>query len=775
MSHSRPSASTALRALAAAAAVAVLLSGAPPAGAQVVTGPGPSARQGDSASEPAARPSSRQRRRARPAPRRTGRAPTRRGPTGADARGRAHDERLGRDAFRTLGGTSPFCQRGGLGRTERENCRRSGSIGLPTQVDHLQFDTNVDTGVTKIGGNFNWVLQFLVNLVWLGLLWVLKGVMLVLEWAFSLDLLDDSMRGLRPILDRLHNDVLGQAWFSVAIAVAGLAAIYTGFVQRRVIQTAAGLGATVLLMVAGLVVINDPRGTVGYAGQLTNDAALSLLAGTTSGDFEQPARGYGQAMTRAFHLSARQPFCALQFSEMDFCLAKPSKVIAEADLPSERPEIKAAWRESRSVADMFARFPANGESDDDKRNQRRKLYEAFEKKEGSRLAAVVRIQEEGGTAQRLALLVVIAIGLVGQILLFAWLAVRLLGYAVLSLVLLLFSPIAFLAPAFGESGRATFLAWAKRLAGAIVAKAIYAAFLAVTLVTTALLSKLGLAWLPLWLLLAVLWWALFLKRDELLEVIDLSKRAGFDARGQRSSIERALLSSQIKRKVAGGAAAGVGAVAGAPKRRASAALATRKQGRRRAAEGHAQKRLGDSAERVQGGRIAAARQALEAGKATGAQRELVAQADRNTARHGREVAPEERKGLVARRKAELSAGKIKPDDPKALAAAGISPRSYRQAQPKQQAEMRERAADKLREERKLAGALPSERGKPAPAKDVRQAAKGAPPGAVRSERRQLRREQRGERDQTRQERRLARARGGLRRGGVRPPSRGGRR
>jgi hypothetical protein len=47
-----------------------------------------------------------------------------------------------------------------------------------------------------------------------------------------------------------------------------------------------------------------------------------------------------------------------------------------------------------------------------------------------------------------------------------------------------------LAPAFGESGRATFLAWAKRLVAALAAKLICRSLLAVVLAASTTLTKL---------------------------------------------------------------------------------------------------------------------------------------------------------------------------------------------------------------------------------------------------------------------------------------------
>ena len=69
----------------------------------------------------------------------------------------------------------------------------------------------------------------------------------------------------------------------------------------------------------------------------------------------------------------------------------------------------------------------------------------------------------------------IAVGSVGMLALLLFIALRLLGAAILTVVYLLLAPLAVLAPTIGESGRAAFRGWATRLLGALVAKLIYAA------------------------------------------------------------------------------------------------------------------------------------------------------------------------------------------------------------------------------------------------------------------------------------------------------------
>ena len=104
----------------------------------------------------------------------------------------------------------------------------------------------------------------------------------------------------------------------------------------------------------------------------------------------------------------------------------------------------------------------------------------------------VELQEAGGTFPRFALLAVIVVGTLGALGLLGYIAVRLLLASLFALLLLLVVPVMLrLAPAFGDSGRQTFLAWIKRLIGAIAAKLLYAVFLAIVLASAQALASVG--------------------------------------------------------------------------------------------------------------------------------------------------------------------------------------------------------------------------------------------------------------------------------------------
>jgi hypothetical protein len=161
----------------------------------------------------------------------------------------------------------------------------------------------------------------------------------------------------------------------------------------------------------------------------------------------------------------------------------------------------------------------------------------------------VRMQEAGGTFSRFALLGLIAIGMLGAAALLAYLGIKLLLASVLALLLLLFAPAMLLAPAFGESGRATFIAWAKRLVGALAAKLVYAVFLAVVLAAAAMLRRLDVGWFGTWLLQIAFWWGVLIKRHELIGFVSIRSNADTHRGGIASSLAHGYYAMQMGRTV----------------------------------------------------------------------------------------------------------------------------------------------------------------------------------------------------------------------------------
>jgi hypothetical protein len=165
-----------------------------------------------------------------------------------------------------------------------------------------------------------------------------------------------------------------------------------------------------------------------------------------------------------------------------------------------------------------------------------------------------------GTWPRAGGLLLIAIGVAGMLATLGFVALRLFGAALGVLLYLLLAPLAVLAPAFGQSGRATFRRWLTRLIGAALAKLVYSVLLGALLLIVSLLAGItSFGWWTQWLLISVFWWFAFEHRNRMLAF-------AIHERGERTS--RLPLATRVRY---GAQAAGSARRVGRAAMRASAA------------------------------------------------------------------------------------------------------------------------------------------------------------------------------------------------------------
>ena len=481
------------------------------------------------------------------------------------------------DPTRELGATSPSC-RYALDPIKRRSCREAGSAVHPHPLSSYGLDVRSGFSITDPGTSFLSAIQTLAAGLWMGALYLLNGVLLLLEWSFSLDMTGKAMPEARRTLAQLHSRVFGDAWLLLGISVVGVWGMWRGLVQRRATETLGGLAATVGLMVVALVLISAPAATVGRAAALANDGGLAVLAAATTGAVDRPRPALVESLGGVFDVTVRQPWCALQFGSAAYCdqrtgdARRPTNAELWLAYPAQSWQRERLYREVRGDDDGGF-DPIGGAGDllgltDDRElpdDVRRLAHKDRER---------VRMQEAGGTFPRLALLGVIGVGLLGAAALYAYLAIRLLLAGGLTLLLLLLAPAMLIAPAFGESGRATFLSWIKRLIGALAAKLIYSVFLAAVLAASRAFVGLEIGWFGTWLVLAAFWWGIFIKRDEIIGFVSAGV-PGSDGRGLGQALRQGYYGVQLGRAVRH---AGHSVVA--PPRRAAAGLAAwRTEGR----------------------------------------------------------------------------------------------------------------------------------------------------------------------------------------------------
>ena len=142
-----------------------------------------------------------------------------------------------------------------------------------------------------------------------------------------------------------------------------------------------------------------------------------------------------------------------------------------------------------------------------------------------------------------------------MLLLFGFIALRLLGAAIFSLLYLLLAPAAVLAPALGENGRMIFRRWAAHLLGAVLAKLLFAFLLGIVLAVLAILAALeALGWWTQWLLMSAFWWGAYGRRHQALSVAG-GALGGEHVTRPRSLGRRAVDALPRPRKVMGAAVA----------------------------------------------------------------------------------------------------------------------------------------------------------------------------------------------------------------------------
>ncbi|HEV2997620.1 MAG TPA: hypothetical protein VGX16_00820, partial [Solirubrobacteraceae bacterium] len=89
---------------------------------------------------------------------------------------------------------SPLCRVGGLSGEQERNCRTSGFVAAPAPTANYGLDVHIDTGL--LGVTVTTVLEdVVITPVWDGLVWAVHGVIVALEWCFTIDLLGSSTMG----------------------------------------------------------------------------------------------------------------------------------------------------------------------------------------------------------------------------------------------------------------------------------------------------------------------------------------------------------------------------------------------------------------------------------------------------------------------------------------------------------------------------------------------------------------------------------------------------
>ena len=451
---------------------------------------------------------------------------------------------------------SPSCT-GGQGTVElsaagMRNCQLAGFQATGAPTSNYAFDVHIDTGALGLGSGevASAVQDLLIMPAWMGLVWVVHALIVALEWCFTIDLLSSgAMSGVASGL-RAAQATFTQPWLVVVLAIAAVLAAYHGLVRRRVAETL-GQALLMLAMIAGgLWVIFDPIGTVGTLGTWTNQASLGALSAVAQGTPDHGQSTLSDGMEEVFATGVGAPWCYMEFGNVHWCddpheldprlqkaalaFAAHSESHKKCPLPAYDGELCAKLgfeqallsgqsaqllRAAHTNGELFLALPANQKQRNSINETSSLLRVMCDSEDATKCrgptAQQAEFRTEDGTWPRAEGLLLILIGGLGMILLLGFIAIRLLGAAIMSLFYLLLAPAAVLAPAFGDGGRAAFRGWATRLLGALTAKLLYSLMLGVVLLMMRIVLSLDFGWWIQWLLMAVLWWSAFRHREAL--------------------------------------------------------------------------------------------------------------------------------------------------------------------------------------------------------------------------------------------------------------------
>jgi hypothetical protein len=446
---------------------------------------------------------------------------------------------------------SPLCRgasAGSLSAAAQRNCRTSGFLAAPAPTNDYAIDVHIDTGTFGVskGGLLSVVQDIFVTPVWGALEWLVHALVVMLEWCYTLELLDGSTTStVASALGRARAGFT-DPWLVLVLALASVLAVYNGLVRRRVADTLGGALSMLVMMAGGLWVIASPSGTVGVVGRWADQASLGTLAATVSGTPASASATLGDGMRSLYRASIETPWCYMEFGNVGWC-ADPSRLegrlrAAALALVSHGSAHGAASAQAAELVRsagtngaLFLAFPANGPARNSINDEGSLLRAICQSEEATKCrgpaASEAQFRTDGGTFPRVLGLLAIAVGVLGMALLFGALALRLLAAAFLALFLLLLAPFAVLAPALGDGGRAVFAGWATRLLGAVVSKLLFSFVLGALLSMQRILVSLAvLGWWTQWLLLSAFWWTVFLKRHQAAAILQSAGRAGVGGR-----------------------------------------------------------------------------------------------------------------------------------------------------------------------------------------------------------------------------------------------------
>ena len=463
---------------------------------------------------------------------------------------------------------SPLCDGGSaLSAAARRNCETSGFVAASAPGIDYELDVHIDTGTLDLTALAESLFQtWLVKRPWNALVWAVHAVLVAIEWSFTIDLLSSPAMGAVATALRDAQRTFTQPWVAGALALGAVLVAWQGIVRGRVAQSVGEAIAILAMMAGGLWMIADPIGTVGAVAGWADLAGVQTLGAVSSGSASRAPATLADSMGQLFGATVNGPWCYLEFGNVGWCedparldsrlRASAIRIAAEkaSEAGSAGPSAPGArgaaarsaelLRSAETNGQLFLALPANEPERNSIKEQGSLLSALCQTSTATSCrgptAAEAEFRTPRGTSDRFVGILLIAAGIVGMLLLFGFLVMRMLGASLLALLLLLAAPVIVLAPAFGDGGRALFKQWAARLFAAAGSKLIWSFLLGVLLVAMRVVLLLnGLGWWVQWLLLCILWWGSFLQRHRILAPASPSGGDSNGLRGVGKRLKRA--------------------------------------------------------------------------------------------------------------------------------------------------------------------------------------------------------------------------------------------
>ena len=210
-----------------------------------------------------------------------------------------------------------------LSDAQRTNCAVSGVDVAPVPLSNYAVDVNIPSGLdASVTEDLDTVVQdLLVTPVWTALVWLIHVVLVALEWCYAIDLLAPSTLARVSSSLGVAQRIFTDPWLGLALAVAAVGFTWQGLVRRRVLDTLGQAALLVVMVCAGLWIIADPVGTVGAVGNLADQAALTTVAASATGNPDQPVSSVDGAFASVFDAAISGPWCYLEFGDVEWCQA----------------------------------------------------------------------------------------------------------------------------------------------------------------------------------------------------------------------------------------------------------------------------------------------------------------------------------------------------------------------------------------------------------------------------------------------------------------------